>query len=890
MSNQFQFPSGSEWRKWDLQVQPIKSEWFLDLKNKESKIKSATKQYIEHAINNDISVIAITDHNCGFAIDIACKIVEKDKFSIKILPGVEIDTTEGFQLLIIFNPAYKEDIQKQSWKETIDHFLNNKCSLSSPVFDENGAAKPIKINTDELLQNICKESIGIPIFAHAQSEKGLFQKTSARIRKNFFEENKSGKYYFALDHKEDKDIQETKKNLTGWGYKADEFPLIKTSDAHKASEVGRYFTWIKADPSFEGLKQIIYEPKERVRLEESKPEEKGAYQIIEKVKFCDSAFPSKEIFLNQNLTAIIGGKSTGKSLLLRNIARCIASKEVDDRLSEVNLNDYQKEISNFIVTWKDGKKYESKDKGEVEKKIIYIPQSYLNRLLDKEEDETSIDDIIKNVLEQEDNILRAFEGLGKANRETQREIAIGIENILSTEENFKNLEERIKEIGDRKGIENEIEKMEKNISSLMEKHKLSVEETKKYKDLSQKISQAEESLDTEKSYMQTLDALKEESLTFNLDFSEYSLPSSKEKFLWKELKKIESKAKESFLKKIEAECEKAKKEIGDITAELKSLKNKFSPLQDKVKKEKDFQEKNKKLQAEKKKLSDILKKETQIRKLKSKYDEGIHRLLKRYSDFYSKYSKFQAIIQEQKVIPKNQNLKFEITTIFKERLFDERVDEVSDKRKLSKFKEELEENYNKAEDINRNKYVGIYVHAILDETLALKISKKEALIKLLQDGYIFKYTLKEGRDDISNMSPGKKAFLLLKLLIEFDNSKCPILIDQPEDDLDNRSIYNELVTFIKAKKAERQIIIVTHDPNLVVGSDCECVIVAHQYGDRPTKQINIFDYVQGSLENTFLNEEEENILYKRRIQEHVCDILEGGKLAFEKRRKKYNFN
>lgn len=140
------------------------------------------------------------------------------------------------------------------------------------------------------------------------------------------------------------------------------------------------------------------------------------------------------------------------------------------------------------------------------------------------------------------------------------------------------------------------------------------------------------------------------------------------------------------------------------------------------------------------------------------------------------------------------------------------------------------------------------------------------------------------------MSPGKKSFVLLKLLIELDNSKCPILLDQPEDDLDNRSIYNDLVKFIKSKKKDRQIIIATHNPNLVVGADAECIIVANQRGNT-TEEVQKFqfEYVGGALENTFVEKEVNKVLYKQGIQEHVCDILEGGKVAFEQRKERYNF-
>ena len=145
------------------------------------------------------------------------------------------------------------------------------------------------------------------------------------------------------------------------------------------------------------------------------------------------------------------------------------------------------------------------------------------------------------------------------------------------------------------------------------------------------------------------------------------------------------------------------------------------------------------------------------------------------------------------------------------------------------------------------------------------------------------------------MSPGKKAFVILKLLLEFDTRECPILIDQPEDSLDNRAIYKELVQYIKDKKKTRQIILVTHNSNVVVSADSENVIVANQHGSKNINDGNIrFQYINGSLENSKMrndgyNEEIDSILPSQGIREHVCDILEGGQEAFEKREKKYGF-
>ena len=105
------------------------------------------------------------------------------------------------------------------------------------------------------------------------------------------------------------------------------------------------------------------------------------------------------------------------------------------------------------------------------------------------------------------------------------------------------------------------------------------------------------------------------------------------------------------------------------------------------------------------------------------------------------------------------------------------------------------------------------------------------------------------------------------------------------------SIYKDLVKYLRKKKIERQIIIVTHNPNVVVGADSELIIIANQHGkDSPNQNHIKFQYKSGSLENTAaLIDTKECILDKQGIREHVCEILEGGKEAFEKRERKYGF-
>ncbi|VVM25420.1 ATPase involved in DNA repair [uncultured Gammaproteobacteria bacterium] len=101
---------------------------------------------------------------------------------------------------------------------------------------------------------------------------------------------------------------------------------------------------------------------------------------------------------------------------------------------------------------------------------------------------------------------------------------------------------------------------------------------------------------------------------------------------------------------------------------------------------------------------------------------------------------------------------------------------------------------------------------------------------LTENWFSISYELTYQNDTFNKMSDGKKAFVILKLLLEFSDKECPILIDQPEDSLDNRAIYNELVAYLKQKKKKRQIILVTHNANIVVNADAEEVVVANQHG------------------------------------------------------------
>lgn len=140
----------------------------------------------------------------------------------------------------------------------------------------------------------------------------------------------------------------------------------------------------------------------------------------------------------------------------------------------------------------------------------------------------------------------------------------------------------------------------------------------------------------------------------------------------------------------------------------------------------------------------------------------------------------------------------------------------------------------------------------------------------------------------SSMTPGKQAFFALSLILSQDQEDWPLLIDQPEDDLDSRSVYDVLVEYLKARKVERQIIMVSHNANLVVGADTEQVLVANRHGsDRRNDNDRMFDYLCGSLEHSRPRSRHRLVLMECGIREHACGVLDGGEEAFLKRQQKY---
>jgi len=132
------------------------------------------------------------------------------------------------------------------------------------------------------------------------------------------------------------------------------------------------------------------------------------------------------------------------------------------------------------------------------------------------------------------------------------------------------------------------------------------------------------------------------------------------------------------------------------------------------------------------------------------------------------------------------------------------------------------------------------------------------------------YDLQQRDKSLEQLSPGEKGALLLVFYLVLDKEEVPLVIDQPEDNLDNNSVAKVLVPYIKEAKKYRQIIMVTHNPNLAVVADSEQVInvnIDKENGNR-------FSFISGGIEHTVINEK-------------IVEVLEGTIPAFTLRKDKY---
>lgn len=717
----------------------------------------------------------------------------------------------------------------------------------------------------------------------------------------FFGGIQNQKHFLNIHRLEDKELLIGKK------------PVVAGSDAHSFDDLEKYLgkrvvekdgegkeiitkdiTWIKADPTFEGLKQILYEPEcgERVLIGPIEPDQKDGYRVIRKIKFDNTNDFQEEIEFNKNLCSIIGSRSSGKSALLAYVAHSI-DKELTEALikgpGEGENYHWNKINFEYAVEWDNGQLND-----ESPGKIVYIPQNYLfERSKDPDEIKEKIAPVLFKVLPDfETRYTQTKSNIHALNQQ----ISDSVDDWFALSDTIQILDSTLKDLGDKEAIEKEKKELNLKIVKLREKNELSEGDIKNYKKITADIS----------AYMSRIEQI-------NAELLQISDVSTKTNF-FKTLKITPSPILENLPKKLQDRIrDDFTTKESDILSEInKQVLNYKETIKSE---EKDIESKIVKIREDNKVLMEKYQKNAELEDLVHKINGHLATIQKidetamekkNIQDKLNGYEKtIKSEIDQRKSLLEqlstNMNkadqsslkgIKFGIEYGFD----DESLEKVTQKINTRDRSEFIDKGSIKIKDIRENP--ANFLSAIYSGKQKVNAGndRKEVAQEILSLTEKILFIAEMEGDKIGGfseptMTPGKRALFALRLILDESDDTWPLLIDQPEDDLDSRSVYDEIVPFLKEKKKERQIILVSHNANLVIGADSEQIIVANRNGDdRKNKDGKQFNYLTGSIEYTKEKDKDcEDTLGAQGIREHACEILDGGKTAFENREKKYGF-
>lgn len=935
---------GSEWRKWDLHVHTPESGMANEFSNWDSYVKALFSK----AIENNIAAIGITDY---FTIDGYKKIkeeylkndkklfeifqdsavVEKIKH-IKLFPNIEFrldipivkeknvngkketETSRVNYHVIFFDKIDTKDIEEnflqeidfvyegvpfdtsntRKLKKTNIECLGEKVKREQPTFKGNNfeVGCSVAVVSNKQMNDILKSHkdifdgkylIVVPVDEDLSDIK--WESQGHMIRKPIYQE--SNMFFSSNENTRDFGLGKKHKNV-------DEFiqefkslkPCIHGSDAHAEDKLfqpdNNRYCWIKADPTFEGLKQILYEPEDRVRIQESKPEEKSIYYVIDSVNFDIDKKWKGTIQLNPNLNTIIGGRATGKSTLLKAIAKKVSNSSFSYK--DDTEKDFLKEyIENISISWLDGQDSENRD-------IEMLPQG---NMYDIARDTRKLDDLIQRII-KDTEYNKHIENYESKNAQCKESITSDILNLFSLQKQIKDMELSLREKGDKKGIKAEIDNLAKRIEELNKGIGVSDTELKQFQENKNKITDIEQYVKQFENDLSILKELKEQSiLAPNYSEKFIDLSADVKNSLNVIFQELKTKIDREWKNRISNEEATLSRKIEEQRNSLNSIQNSelFKKCKQNEGNNKELNDAETKLKEENGKLKDFEEIEKQLEERNKLKKEKIDSIV---SSHISYKTNIQELVEELKI--KHDDVEIKTTFCFTNTKFRSFLEDRLNQRGFERqnYIKSLVDNYpNETETACRE----FLCKALNGEIEYKNYNSNQSVVTefFATNWFDYSFDLTYQNDTFSQMSDGKKAFVVLKLLLEFSNKKCPILIDQPEDSLDNRAIYNELVAYIRKKKTERQIILVTHNPNIVVGADAENVIVANQHGTDSLNENGMkFQYVNGSLEYTKkrpkdYDSKKDLVLTSQGIREHVCEILEGGEKAFQERENKYGF-
>lgn len=1003
---------GSEWRKWDLHFHaPSKYTCAKNDQYEGVSLEEKQSHFIEELKTvKDISVIGITDY---FSLDGYKMVMEnesdleqfdlilpnielrltpvtdkKKKLNLHIIPNtreLSIQEIERFLHKFEFGPdkftcaeddliklGHKEDSNLSSDEAAFSKGLNEFTISYDTFFDVyNGESDRLKENIMIGISNNSNDGASgirdLPAIRNVIYSGVHF----------IFSAQPSDRSYFLGQGPDSIDAV-----IEKYG---DIKPCLHGSDYHGpkdgkticAPDLNR-FCWIKSDPTFEGLQQVIIEPEERVFIGEE-PEIfsrvlNNKTKYIEQFNISKSPsyqnqfgywFDNINIDLNHELVAIIGNKGSGKSAVADIMALC-GNFNKPKSFSFLSPSKFRKgNIAKYFsgkIIWASGSPLERSLNENPEPdqipKVKYLPQGDFEDLTNEIDKAKVFQEEIENVVfshlgDEEKSAYRNFAELIEAKKIiAKKEIEIIEGEIRSINSDIIKLETKLNprygaelqgklkskkdelkalvipiEIKDPSSdpllkdlnketleiietIRKSIDDLQESLTTKKERKQVLLDETVSLKDLLEEIQLKEQEIkqfQSDKNELAIKHGIKiEDIIALKLDVAPIeSLISSKRK----EIQVIEREVGHRKKDNVPIDQNTLLGKIENATKLLRIEQNKLDSnqkaYQKYLKDKKDYEERKKEIEGAKEKPNSLKFFEHEIdyityhvqddidekRILRLRLVQKIFKVKEKIIDIYkSVKSKIDSKIKENKALLEDYNINIDASLVIKNDFESKFFSFVSNNKAGSFYGKESgearllkvleEKDVNSFSDIESilKEIIGLFqrdaregqnnLERFIDEQVNSLTEFYEYLFSL--DYLDYNYKLKLGDKNLEQLSPGERGALLLVFYLLLDNDNVPLILDQPEDNLDNHSVANVLVPFIRRAKQKRQIILVTHNPNLAVVADAEQVI----WVDIDKKNKNQFRVISGSIEN-------------RKINEKIVNVLEGAMPAFNKRKQKY---
>lgn len=305
---------------------------------------------VDEVIKCGINLFSVTDHNCIDNISTIRQFVDlkkKQGIEIEFLPGIEIRTDKGghaIHVLVIFPEHITKEVLRDKFlpdltltrTDIINKGRENNPSLSEDEAYNAGLKK--KYANFETVVEVAKELGGIVVAAHPKGQNGIEEELDYTNTQNelICDLVKSMNVMEVRRQQAQKD-RDFYLNKNGNFFRT--MASIKNSDAHFIGAnpdnkddpriIGKHYTWIKMDTNnFNGLIQILYEPELRICITEDKPPIKHPY--IKKMKISGGYYKELSFNFSAELNTIIGGRGSGKSVIVDLIRFAFGKYDVFD--------------------------------------------------------------------------------------------------------------------------------------------------------------------------------------------------------------------------------------------------------------------------------------------------------------------------------------------------------------------------------------------------------------------------------------------------------------------------------------------------------------------------------------------------------------------------------